>query len=306
MGDLAIDLGIYYQVGIARGDYSLLSSMNVTKAEFFSVFGKTINELILQHEVDLQKQRWRRAAGPSIPSERFVMYPNAKARWVDGTPEYSFYICGLLKLFPRALFVHIFRDVRSVVRSMLHFHQVAGGSLVANQDEAYRYWLRTVANCILAERAYGSRVVLRLRHSDLVHSPEDTVRSLLNFLEEPYAPECLEPLARRINSSNVPADFEIDDREGNPSLIEEARRLCDEVERTPQPLEGSVDAVAEIEAAFDERVEYVATLAPNYNKALQTIARLKNNKAKHTAESEKLPGNLEKKKSIIARFRVQK
>jgi hypothetical protein len=285
MGDLAIDLATYYQIGTARGDYSVLSSMNVSKAEFFAVFGKTINDLVLQHKVDLEKRRWRRAAGPSTPSEHFVMSSNVKARWVDGTPEYSFHICGLRKLFPGALFVHIFRDVRSVVRSMLHFHHVAGGKLVANQDEAYRYWLRTVSNCLLAERAYGSRAIFRLRHSDLVCTPEATLRSLLNFLSEPYAPKCLEPLARRINSSNVPADFEIDDREVNPSLIEEARRLCHEVEKTTQPLEGSIDAMTEMEAAFEERVEYVATLAGNFNKALQKIGTLKGKKSEAHSSS---------------------
>jgi Sulfotransferase family len=306
MGDLAIDLAIYYQIGTARGDYSLLSSMNVSKPEFFVAFGNTINDLVLQHEVDLEKKRWRRAAGPSIPNEHFAMSSNAKARWVDGTPEYSFHICGLHKLFPEALFVHIFRDVRSVVRSMLHFHRVAGGTLVANQDEAYRYWLRTVRNCLLAERAYGWRAVFRLRHSDLVCAPEATLRSLLNFLGEPYAPECLEPLARRINSSNVPADFEIDDREANPTLIEEASRLCHEVEQTPQPLELSVNAIAEMEAAFDERVQYVATLASNYNKALKKIAILKDKEAKHRAQAEKLSKELKGKKSIIHRFRSRK
>src|SRR5207249_10868777 len=133
---------------------------------------------------------------------------DSKSRWVDGTPEYSLHICGLRKLFPGALFIHIVRDVDSVVRSLLNFDRLGEGSLVANEQEAYNYWLRTVSSCLLAERAYGPRVVLRLRHSDLVNEPEAAFRSLLNFLGEPYTPECLEPLAQRINSSNVPADFD--------------------------------------------------------------------------------------------------
>src|SRR6266480_7589399 len=63
MGDLAIDLAIYYQIGTARGEYSLLSSMNVEKAEFFAAFGKSINDLILRHRVSLDRNRWRHAAG---------------------------------------------------------------------------------------------------------------------------------------------------------------------------------------------------------------------------------------------------
>jgi len=98
MGDLAIDLAIYYQLGTSRGDYSLLSSMDVKKAEFFGVFGETINDLIMHHHVDLAKKRWRHAAGPKTPDDHFATEFKVKGRWVDGTPEYSFYICGLRKL----------------------------------------------------------------------------------------------------------------------------------------------------------------------------------------------------------------
>jgi hypothetical protein len=277
MGDLAIDLAIYYQTGTARGEYSLLSSMDVKKAEFLSLFGESINDLILRHRVDLNRKRWQRAAGPNAvmgPRTKSQLALNPKARWVDATPEYSLHICGLRKLFPDALFIHIFRDVISVVRSMLHFHHVSGQSLVANAQEAYGYWLKTVSKCLLAERAYGPQVVLRLRYSDLVAKPETTLRSLLIFLGELYAPECLEPLARRINSSNVPADFEIDLRGTDPSLVEKAMRLSEHLDQTLQPAENSVLAIKEIEAAFDKRTQFVATLASEYCRAQQVIAGL--------------------------------
>ena len=124
-----------------------------------------------------------------------------KARWVDGTPEYSLHICGLRKLFPHALFIHLFRDVRAVVRSMINFHRATGIHLVANEEEAYRYWIRTVSACLMAERAYGPNVVHRIRYADLIDNPESTMRSLLEFLGEPYTARCLEPLS---NGSTVP------------------------------------------------------------------------------------------------------
>jgi hypothetical protein len=46
-----------------------------------------------------------------------------------------------------------------------------------------------------------------MRYSDIVEQPESAMRSLLDFLGEPYASECLEPLAQCINSANVPVDF---------------------------------------------------------------------------------------------------
>ena len=148
-----------------------------------------------------------------------------KTRWVDQTPEYSFHICGLRKLFPCALFIHIVRDVGSVVRSMLNFHRIAGTHVVPNEEEAYKYWLRTVRACLKAEEAYGPHVIYRLRYSALVENPESALRSLLDFLGEPYSAKCLEPLSERINSSNVPDDFKSEDPATDPAIVEEARRL---------------------------------------------------------------------------------
>jgi hypothetical protein len=260
MGNLALNLAIYYQTGTSRGEYSLLSSIGVKKSEFFAVFGETINDLILRHRVDFERKRWRHAAGPSTPEDQFVPTFDVKRRWVDGTPEYSFYICGLRKLFPDALFIHIVRDVSSVVRSMLHFQRVSGRRLVANEQEAYNYWLRTVSSCLLAERAYGPHVVFRLRHSDLVNEPEAAFRSLLNFLGEPYTPECLKPLAQRINSSNVPADFDGSDPQTDPAVVEKARQLSTELEKDSKFVEPSAVATDEIETAFEQRARDVSQL----------------------------------------------
>jgi hypothetical protein len=306
MGDLAIRLAIYYQIGSARGDYSLLSSMDVEKAEFFAVFGGSINDLILRHRVSLERKRWRHAAGQSVLSDSFASRYKPRTRWVDGTPEYSFYICGLRKLFPEALFIHVFRDVTSVVRSMLHFHHVSGQSLVANVQEAYSYWLRTVSSCLLAEQAYGPNVVFRVRHSDLVDAPEGTLRSILSFLGEPFVPECLEPLAQRINSSNVPPDFQIDDHETDPSLIKQATQLCREVEESSQPLEASTAAIEEIEIAFDERAQFLANLPTEYRRGQQLILTQQTKNQQISARATRLAQEVQKKSAIIQHLRASR
>ena len=272
MGDFAISVAIGHQLGAARGDRSILSAMDISQDELFAILGRSINDLILRHRKDLERKR----QVTSEESER-------KGRWVDGTPEYSFHICGLRKLFPKALFIHLVRDVRSVVRSMLNFHLVAGHDLVNNEQEAYNYWFRTVSSCLLAERAYGPRVVLRLRYSDLLNAPEIAMRSVLEFIGERYTTACLNPLEKRINSSNVPIDFEIDNSKTDPALLERTARLCTEIEKTPQPIEVSPAASDEIEAAFNERVKYVASLNSEYQRALQVIAALQKETAQRTA-----------------------
>jgi hypothetical protein len=244
MGAFAVNVANSYQIGASRGDRSLLSAMDVQREEFFAFFGRTINDLIINHRDDLERKRkwWRSESEP-------------KTRWVDQTPEYSVYIYGLRKLFPEAVFIHVLRDVRSVVRSMLNFHHVAGTHLVENEEEAYKYWLRTVKACVRAEQAYGPRVVYRLPYADLIDNPEPAIRSLLDFVGEPYFAKCLEPLGRRMNSSNVPADFIAEDPATDPSVVKKATRLCSELQETPQPGEPSSAAAAELETRFYKRVK---------------------------------------------------
>jgi hypothetical protein len=212
-----------------------------------------------------------------------VLNSKSKTRWVDGTPEYSWHIYGLRKLFPDALFIHIVRDALSVVQSMLNFHRVAGTQLVASEEEAYRYWLGTVSACLTAERAYGPRVIHRLKYSDLITNPEKALRSLLDFLGEPYSEKCLKPLRQRINSSDVPSDFRSEDPKTAAVVIEQATRLSQDLERSLQPAEPSSAAVAEMEATFAERVQHMGSLESQHQQALQIIQTLERARASESA-----------------------
>src|SRR5213079_69806 len=57
MGDFAANLAISYETGAARGEYSILSAMDVDRDEFFASFGQTINDLIISHREDLERKR---------------------------------------------------------------------------------------------------------------------------------------------------------------------------------------------------------------------------------------------------------
>jgi len=153
--------------------------------------------------------------------------------------------------------------------------------LVANEEEAYKYWLRAVSACLKAEEAYGPQVIYRVRYAALVENPESALRSLLDFLGEPYSAQCLEALSERINSSNVPDDFTSQDTATDPGIIEEAIRLSRDLQHGSQSAEASAAATAEMEAAFDERVQYIASLDSQYQQALQTLQ-----KRERTAASE--------------------
>ena len=280
MGDFVANAAVVHRVGAARGHLSILSAMDISRDELLANFGQTINNLILSHRQDLERTR---AAIPSLPEFMRRPLSGPRMRWVDGTPEYSFYIYALRKLFPEAVFIHILRDVRDVVRSMLNFHRLTGVQLVANEEEAYRYWLRTVSACAQAEQAYGSKVVRRLAYNVLLDAPESAIHSMLDFVDESFCAQCLEPLTCQINSSDVPPDFVADDPATDPGVVEEATNLYVELQKTPQPDQSSSAAAGEMEAAFANRVQYLATLDNQYQQALQIIGNLEKNKVSESA-----------------------
>jgi sulfotransferase family protein len=279
IGELALALAVCYQTKMGLGPDSLWSAMNMQREEFLASFGQTLNELIQRGKVDLERKRWEEVFSPNTPPHAF---PVAKAtyatktRWVDGTPAYSFHICGLLKLFPNALFIHIVRDVTSVVRSMLNFHRLAGVSLVDNEQHAYNLWFHSVSACLLAEQAYGPHVVFRLKYSELVNQPEASLRALLGFLSEPYAPECLGPLQKKINSSDVPNDFRLGDKGTDPLVIERATQLNAEIETNPQVSEVSTTALDKMEATFNDQISHRASIRDKYTREHARAKRLAN------------------------------
>jgi hypothetical protein len=270
MGDFVVNAAVVHQIGAARGHLSILSAMDISRDELLANFGRTVNNLILSHRLDLERTR---AAIPSLPEFMRRSLPGAKMRWVDGTPEYSLHIYALKKLFPEAVFIHVLRDVRDVVRSMLNLHRLAGVQLVANEEEAYRYWLRTVKACIQAERAYGSNVVHRLRYNALIDRPESAIRSMLDFVGEPFCTQCLEPLSCQINSSDVPPDFVAEAPATDSRIVEEATDLYEELQNAPG-LTKSSSAADEMAAGFGRRVQHLATVEDQLRNAVRTIKTL--------------------------------
>ena len=206
---LVADLTTAYRTGTARGERSALSAMGVSQRAFYAAFGDAVDEIILSHRRRFEELRSGKGDDPRFKISRAASDP--KLRWVDGTPEYANHIYALSRLFPGARFVHLLRDVESVTRSLIHFHKVGGRHF--SWQQAYKRWLRNVTAAVESEKALGSETVLRISHADLTRDPDTAVRKCLEFLGEPFAPACLEPLTETINSSSVPSD-----RSGDPPL----------------------------------------------------------------------------------------
>ena len=269
-GPFAVAVGAHFASGGRRGARSHLSALGVARAEFFRAFGDAIDRLVLDHRHVLEHlNRASAIANPSQVSEHFAVSRGErepKRRWVDGTPESSFYICGLNLLFPEAKFVHILRDVREVAASMLGFRQDDGSPLVRNADEACDYWLRATRACELARRALGPNKVHRLLYADLVARPQAALRAVCGFLGEDFAPACLEPLSERINSSHVENPDALAAASMTPGIAEAlafSDRLCG-----TQPVDSDdAGAGAEFEAQFERMIEHMRNIDGYHNVA---------------------------------------
>lgn len=271
IGRFAYQIELAYRVGTARGERSQLSALDVERGDFFERFGATINSLVLEHRTKSEariaaKRKKREEENPELPppptaSPLFRLHrarTDRKERWVDGTPEYSFYILPLRLLFPEARFIHLVREVEDVVRSMMHFQNTGGPALVENVREAYREWLTAARACHVAERAYGREIVRRVRYADLIANPQTELEKLLAFLGEEFEPGCLDPLRQRINSSKVPNDAATAASDMDAELVQEARALSAELLQNPQPNTAEDSAAAEMEERFRERADYLA------------------------------------------------
>ena len=132
------------------------------------------------------------------------------ARWVDATPGYTLMTGELLKLFPNATLLHIVRDGREVVNSM-----VASGfdtEWATDFAAACRAWAHYAMLGHEVAQSHPERV-LEVRHDDLVADPEAEMARVFAFLGEKPSNRSIELIARgRINSSygNVePGDIKL-------------------------------------------------------------------------------------------------
>jgi len=118
------------------------------------------------------------------------------------------------------------------------------------------------------------------------------LKALFSFLGEPYASQCLTPLEKRINSSNVPADFRLGEPDTDPLVVERATRLYAEIEATPQSSGVSTIALEEMEATFNTQTNQRAVIRNKY--------------AKSHARAQRLANEIKQKKATIRRLRARR
>ncbi len=124
-------------------------------------------------------------------------------RWVDKTPHHTLMLPWLADMFPGASFVHILRDGRSVVHSMVHFGD-RGPRWSRDFKWACRTWVRFVGAAREFEASHPGRC-MTVRNEDLQADPDGGFRRILVFLALGHDPGPARFFAgNRLNSSFGP------------------------------------------------------------------------------------------------------
>jgi len=102
--------------------------------------------------------------------------------WAEKTPTHEFHLKRILAEYPEARFVHIVRDPRSTLNSILRF---GGDQQIADPLTAAAELGRSFALAREWQRKLPSRYLV-LRYEDLVEEPADSMRRVAEMLEIPY------------------------------------------------------------------------------------------------------------------------
>jgi len=138
-------------------------------------------------------------------------------RWVDHTPGNALIIGTLAGLFPGAMFLHILRDGREVVQSMVNVPRTLPGDRAEQMRQAeflpdwtrdFRAACETWRSHVRAaedfRREYADRCLV-VRHRELEDNPAGTMAAVFEFLGERFEERPVRFLTHhRFNSSFVP------------------------------------------------------------------------------------------------------
>lgn len=101
--------------------------------------------------------------------------------FLDKTPRYHLIIEEIINLFPDAKFIFLWRNPLSIVASIIDTWGKGMWNLYHYRIDLYN----GLSNLISAYRKFHNSS-FSLRYEDLIENPEDTIRSLLEYLQVPF------------------------------------------------------------------------------------------------------------------------
>ena len=120
------------------------------------------------------------------------LFKQKKNRIAEKSPDNIFYFLHLHNLFPQSPLIHVIRDGRDVVASLLKMNWVSpqGVPIEYTQDagKAAQYWLSAIESGQKANSINTaiSRQYYEVRYEDIVANPTETLKDLFIFINEPW------------------------------------------------------------------------------------------------------------------------
>lgn len=144
------------------------------------------NEKLLKVLLDLKGENSYGTICKTVYYNFLSFFPKSEIKLLgDKNPAYSLRIKRLLKLFPEAKFIHITRDYRDNVISMIR----AKFDAKIYSSSAYRW--KYVNNQVLKQKNRLPEKFYTLRYEDLVSRPEFYLKELCSFLGIAFSTDML-------------------------------------------------------------------------------------------------------------------
>lgn len=109
-----------------------------------------------------------------------------KVYWGEKTPSYILEIPTLHQLFPKARFIHIYRDGRDVALSVMPLSWGPNNSYAAGK------WWRSCIQTLQKDRKRLNDQFLEVKYEDFIRHPGCHMQQICGFLELPYEEQILE------------------------------------------------------------------------------------------------------------------
>ena len=117
---------------------------------------------------------------------QLVLAARQKQIFCEKTPQHLQNLNEILALYPQAKFIHLIRDGRDVVNSLIKMPWRPPG-LINNA----RFWLRYIKLGEAAERHIPASNLATYKYEDLLLEPETTLKSICEFIGISYEPNIL-------------------------------------------------------------------------------------------------------------------
>lgn len=177
--------------------------------------------------------------------EKFRQKEN-KPRIAEKSPNNVMIFSHLHKIFPESPLIHVIRDGRDVITSLLTMDWVDpnGKPVPYTRDIklAAQYWHDTVRTGINFKNysESNSKYYYQLKYEEMVTSPEDTLKSLFEFINESWEEQVLSFHEKNRNLANESSASQVNKKLYSSSMARWKKDLSEEQKEIIKPIIGNL------------------------------------------------------------------